>query len=495
MTDLQLTTPFGRRPLSRAQILAQRLVHRVRQGEASRHDPATGELVPPPPVHKWRLYEQALTARPRLGLSDRALTVLHALISFHPEVMLVPGEPIIVHASNARLAARAHGMPIPTLQRKLAELLEAGLISRRDSPNGKRYARRDGEGAVTEAFGLDLAPFAARAAELADHAAAVQAEARAVRVARERATLARRDILKLAEALDQAGDAAGAEGLLARFAASDRRLPRQPTLEAAEALAGRLEALAADAWRLHPDAAGWQETDKQETDKQETDKQETDMQDAGGRDAGPEGAGQGGAAAKGPDALIFSHSATGNASQNEAHNQNQTTHLSEPEPISCGHQGGLLPNPATGVAAGKGAEPAAPERKSLSDSTPAARGITLGLVLQACPQLHDYARGGRVNAWPEALDAAQVMRAALGISPDAWEQAREAMGAAEAAVAVAAILEKGEAIRSPGGYLRRLTAQARERSFSTGPMLMALLAGRGGRARPAGQGAATRGGG
>ncbi|XUX13792.1 replication initiation protein RepC (plasmid) [Aminobacter sp. BA135] len=42
------------------------------------------------------------------------------------------------------------------------------------------------------------------------------------------------------------------------------------------------------------------------------------------------------------------------------------------------------------------------------------------------------------------------------------------MGAVDAAIMVAAMLQKGEAISSPGGYLRSLTAKAQAGEFSIG---------------------------
>ncbi len=52
------------------------------------------------------------------------------------------------------------------------------------------------------------------------------------------------------------------------------------------------------------------------------------------------------------------------------------------------------------------------------------------------------------------------------------------MGERPAAIAVAAILQRGAAISSPGGYLRELTRKARARAFHVSPMLMALVAAR-----------------
>ena len=52
-----------------------------------------------------------------------------------------------------------------TLRRHLAVLVECGLIIRRDSPNGKRFARKGRGGQVEQAYGFDLSPLVARAAE------------------------------------------------------------------------------------------------------------------------------------------------------------------------------------------------------------------------------------------------------------------------------------------------------------------------------------------
>ncbi len=48
-------------------------------------------------------------------------------------------------------------------------------------------------------------------------------------------------------------------------------------------------------------------------------------------------------------------------------------------------------------------------------------------------------------------------------------------GEIPAAIVVAAILQKGEEVRSAGGYLRSLTEKARAGQLSLGPILMALL--------------------
>src|SRR5271167_728415 len=121
---------------------------------------------------------------------------LDALLSFHPETTL-SGEGLIVFPSNQQLALRAHGMAPATLRRHLAALVDCGLIIRRDSPNGKRFARKGRGGTIEMAFGFDLSPLVARAEEFEAWAEDVQAEERALRLVRERITLCRRDIAKM----------------------------------------------------------------------------------------------------------------------------------------------------------------------------------------------------------------------------------------------------------------------------------------------------------
>ena len=99
------------------------------------------------------------------------------------------------------------------------------------------------------------------------------------------------------------------------------------------------------------------------------------------------------------------------------------------------------------------------------------------MVLDACPDIVDYAKGGIAN-WRDFEATAAVARGMIGISPSAWAAARSVMGEIPAAIVVAGILQKGAAVSSAGGYLRELTRKAGEGEFSVGPMLMALISSR-----------------
>jgi Replication protein C N-terminal domain len=79
-------------------------------------------------VHKWQIFRAICTARPRLGVSERALAVLNALLSFYPDTTLSGDDELIVFPSNEQLCLRTHGMPASTLRRLLAVLVDAGPL-------------------------------------------------------------------------------------------------------------------------------------------------------------------------------------------------------------------------------------------------------------------------------------------------------------------------------------------------------------------------------
>lgn len=97
-----------------------------------------------------------------------------------------------------------------------------------------------------------------------------------------------------------------------------------------------------------------------------------------------------------------------------------------------------------------------------------------------------YSQDGAISNWRDLMSAAVVVRSMLGVSPNAYQDACEAMGPENAAVVVACILERAGHINSAGGYLRDLTTRARRGAFSLGPMLMALLRANGGSERRVG---------
>jgi replication initiation protein RepC len=400
MQSRQPTTPFGRRSLTLAHVAAQM---------------AASARQPDKVVHKWRIFRAICTARPALCVSERSLAVLNALLSFHPETTLAAEDDLIVFPSNEQLCLRTHGMPPSTLRRQLAALVDAGLIVRRDSPNGKRYARKGRGGEITFAFGFDLSPLAARAEEFERMAEQIEAEARAVRLAKERITLCRRDIAKMiATGVEEGVPTRGAgqgpaswQEIHAVFRGLVEGISRNASLGELEVAAETLSSLANDILNLLENHL---------------------------------------------KVTIIST----NESQNEHHKQNSNPNSPiELEPsLREGRAATAEPNPQTSAAT--------------------ERTYPLGMVLSACPDIVDYAKGGIAN-WRDFLATAAVVRPMLGISPSAWEEARTVMGEAEAAVVVACLLQRSSTIQSAGGYLRELTRKAGEGEFSLGPILMAQI--------------------
>ncbi len=190
MHSERVTTPFGRRSMTLALVKSQMRTSQIEGGKS---------------VDKWKVYRDACDARSLLGLRDRALAVLNALLTFHPDGELSNGGNLIVFPSNAQLTARANGIAGTTLRENLAHLVEAGLIQRCDSPNGKRYARKASDGSIETAYGFSLSPLLARSEELALLAQQVVAAQRRLKVIKERITIARRDVSKLISAAVEEG--------------------------------------------------------------------------------------------------------------------------------------------------------------------------------------------------------------------------------------------------------------------------------------------------
>ncbi|OCJ09242.1 replication initiation protein RepC [Rhizobium sp. AC44/96] len=211
-----VTTPFGRRPISLALMRRQQATAEIKAGKSA---------------DKWKVMRDTSAAMEPLGLQSNSLAVLDALLSFYPENELRQDAQLIVFPSNVQLSLRAHSMPGSTLRRHLASLVEAGLIVRKDSANGKRFARKDDAGDVESAFGFDLSPLLARAEELAALAQQVVAARAAFRKAKENLTICRRDVRKLITAAMEEGADGDWQAVEAIYIALIARLPRAPSID------------------------------------------------------------------------------------------------------------------------------------------------------------------------------------------------------------------------------------------------------------------------
>ncbi|OOO28493.1 MULTISPECIES: plasmid replication protein RepC [Rhizobium] len=423
MESGHVTTPFGRRSMSLGMLASQMTAREIEPGAS---------------IDKWKLYRSLCEARPLLGITDRALSVLNALLSFYPHNELAEDNGLIVFPSNAQLSLRAHGMAEQTIRRHLAALIETGLLVRKDSANGKRYAHKGRGGEISEAFGFSLAPLLARAAEIEGLAAEVVTDRLRLQRLRERLTVCRRDITKLIEAAIEEGVDGDWQAMIAMLKSILARLTRQPSTSQVEDVLDELDLLRQEILNtLEPQI---------KTTKQ-----------------------------------------SANAHQNERHIQNSNPDsISELEPGFEAKLGaeGAEDHDRRAETAGAGRSDQAQLRAaavtvpSLAADMKARAGLKsfpLGLVLQACPQIIDYGPAGAISSWRDLMKAAVVVRTMLGVSPSAFEEACSILGPENAATVVACILEKGGHVSSAGGYLRDLTRRAERDEFAIGPMLMALV--------------------
>ena len=137
----------------------------------------------------WASIDLLKILRKNLKLSDRDFSVLSGLAAL--ALKRDRAGDLIVFASNKTLSMKANGMNIRTLRRRLANLVDCGIIRRRSSPNGKRYAHHDASGNVIDAYGFDISPLIERMQEFRERVA-LEEERRAIhRVVRDRLSLLR----------------------------------------------------------------------------------------------------------------------------------------------------------------------------------------------------------------------------------------------------------------------------------------------------------------
>lgn len=344
-------------------------------------------------------------AAPLIGISPRLVHAVDWLFRFTQPQDWQPGSRPIVWPS-ARMQRDSLGLSSTQAKWINRQLVELGLISMRDSPNGKRYGKRDPSGRLVEAYGFDLSPLAARYAEFRRLAEQGRAERLAMGRLRRRATIAKKAIIQILETAAEYGlegeewavlrhDSRAIGAALKAVERSDEMELGVISLERRQRLAReRLEAL------------------------------------LGVVDSDP----------KGPE--------------NRPHYNN--------------YKPTLDPNKDTVIAAkgcsGEGEdEPQhrSPERRERSDKG-MVHGIAPDELVRLAPKLKPYLR--RPNpTWPEIVDAAEWLRHNLGVSKSLWGDACLTMGRDLAAVALAIVSTKeAKHFRtSPGGYFHGMIAKAR----------------------------------
>lgn len=338
-----------------------------------------------------------------LGITPRVVHAVDWLFRFTQPQDWQPGRRPVVWPS-AGLQQEALGLGPAQVKNLNRHLIELGLIAAKDSPNGKRYGRRDKAGNIVLAYGFDLSPLAARLEEFQEAAERARAEREALRDLRRRLTIARNSLRQTFETVREyrltdvawtnlESTAAGANRPIRLGSRAEEIAPVVEGFESlAEAARRRLEEALAEAKPVEISPMGPENQPHQNNYKPTSDRK-----------------------------------------------SDTVTALNARNPAAPGAQG-------------------APERRDGGSVLT----ITPDELARLAPRLRPYLPGP-APSWPEIVEAADWLRHELGVSKPLWGDACLALGREKAAIAVAIVSAKpaGHFRRSAGGYFHGMVAKAR----------------------------------
>jgi replication initiation protein RepC len=369
-----------------------------------------------------------------IGLKSQDLLLLDTFGAVTQPQDWEQGRRPIVWASNHFLMEQT-GFSLATLRRHVRRLCEVGVISMKDSPNGKRWGRRDADGIIIEAYGFDLAPMAARAEEFEALYEHLQAERALCASLRNAITVTRRMIRAKIEKALSMGLRGPWSNLQEVFRELLEGLPaRSERAGGLESYLDRIKAFSASVEQSFEMAFDWPvESDAKHTSTA-TNKsiKTTNMK---------------------PTSLEFdTHILTTNEPNSVIGNRFGTKHAA-----------GVVPRKPRAERFERSQE----VDLDISWSTHGAKrgsDIDIPMLMASCPHFAEMARStqGFMRDWNDVHRAAAALRPIVGISEDAWNVANKVLGPAVAAASIALILDKsteGE-VKSPGGYLRGLVERA-----------------------------------
>jgi replication initiation protein RepC len=339
-------------------------------------------------------------AAPRLGVSTRLVHAVDWLFKFtQAQDWEKVSRPIVW--PSALLQQETLGLSETQVKRLNRRLIEIGVITMKDSPNGKRYGQRDPKGRIVEAYGFDLSPLAARYAEFVRLAEEGRADREAMGHLRRRATIARKGIIQILETVRDY-DFQGEEWeMLERDAQAIARALR------------RVE---------RPDEMGAGVASLEQRQREARVRLEILLKDV----------------KKVPSQV-----------ENEPH---QYTYNRTPHPLT---DTVITSNNSSEVAPPIGSQSPEPERGTV-------HGIRPDELVRLAPRLKSYLL--RPNpTWPEIIDAADWLRHDLDVSKSLWGDACVTLGRDLATVALAIVSTKRpEHFRTtPGGYFHGMVQKAK----------------------------------
>ena len=364
-------------------------------------------------------FKRAATA---LSIPPRLRDAIDVLMSWSQEQDWQDDSRPIVWPSN-RVLQDELGLSLRQVQYTLRDLVTANLVVPVDSPTGRRWGRRHPvTQRIIEAYGYDLSPLAVRHAEFCEVAECTRLTRQEHAQLRRRLTIARKGIQQIAQVAIEHG-LAGRDW--AKWAGEAVRAAQDLTMEQdASGLAFVVESL------------------EQERREGEGILNEAFLSDETARSHEP---------------LCT-----------------PITTTTEPSADKSAYRNPARQKPSSSA----GRAPSSDDSERGKASSLEDLKITPTVVLAVAPGLRAYVTTDR-PAWADIVEAASWARGDLGINRSAWVEACQVMGRYEAAGAVAVISAKGSEIRSPGGYLRGMTARARDGDLHLGKSFYGLLEGSG----------------
>jgi replication initiation protein RepC len=345
-------------------------------------------------------------AAPRLGIAPRLIHAIDWLFCFtQPQDWERGGRPVVW--PSAQMQQQSLGLSLSQVKEINRRLIELGLITMKDSPNGKRYGERDPNGRIVEAYGFDLSPVAMRHAEFVRLAKEGRAERRVLGRLRRRTTIARKAIVQIIETAQEYG-----------FDGEEWQTLGRETRALVHAL------------RL-----------VERPDEMEIGVASLERRQIAARERLENLLGMIDSAPKEPENRPHQHN------YKPTPNPDQDTVITAEDCSGEGERAGAQ-------------SPAQEQRQRPGKAM--VHGIRPDELPRLTPKLKPYLQRSD-PAWPDIIDAADWLRHDLGVSKSLWGDACLAMGRELAAVALAIVSTKEVAHfqTSPGGYFHGMVTKAK----------------------------------
>lgn len=362
-------------------------------------------------------------ARRYMSIPPRLVALMDELFKYSRDGDWRDGRIPTVWPSNEMLA-RELGVSVRQVQNLLRQAEAFGLLSFKDSPNGKRGGCRNAQGDIVWAYGIILAPIGTRHQEFSDRARIGAEEDGHLTRLKRRLEAVRRKLRMLTQA------------------AMDNGFGEQEAWSAMDAVL-----MATNQMRNNRDIALY--TACVEQQEAYAASLETTLND-------------------GFTALDRSQKASNTSCWREAHctHSTATNQLHTAKAVTCRS----LAEGRSG--AGGVALPIATVEEDM-----AAHGVGLGFISELAYELHPTLRLSETDcSWGEVISVAERLSRQAGISGHAFYEAMRVMGQRGAAASVIVTLQKyrrGD-VHRPGAYLRGMSRKATSGTLKLGPTLHGL---------------------